>query len=314
MVLFSRKVGRDTVCLGRIDLPNFENILYEKQRKGVLITLNRPEALNAISPEMETELHQAFDEAEADPEVRAIVLTGAGRAFSAGYDMGRPDSPMGEYVWPYGLAPGESVAEHLNSWRTNDGGGIKKLLHMWELTTPVIGAINGWCMGGASWYAAATHMTYASENAVFAQPEVRHISNTSFFWVLDAGYKNALRYSLTGDHIDAQEALRIGLVNEVVPHDDLIDHCFKIVERIALVSPETVKINLYVATMGLEMMGLANALKLNGELSAMAHSSSREDYRKEMFDAMATGGMRSFLEVRDGPFQPEPFGPRSKRR
>ncbi len=295
-------------------MPNFENILYEKQRKGVLITLNRPEALNAISPEMETELHQAFDEAEADPEIRAIVLTGAGRAFSAGYDMGRPDSPMGEYVWPYGLPPGESVAQHLNSWRTNDGAGIKKLLHMWELTKPVIGAINGWCMGGASWYAAATHMTYASENAVFAQPEVRHISNTSFFWVLDAGYKNALRYSLTGDHIDAQEALRIGLVNEVVPHDDLIEHCFKIVERIALVSPETVKINLYVATMGLEMMGLPNALKLNGELSAAAHSSSREDYRKEMFDAMTSGGMRSFLEVRDGPFQPEPFGPRSKRR
>jgi enoyl-CoA hydratase/carnithine racemase len=293
-------------------LPNYENILYEKQRNGVLITLNRPEALNAISPEMETEMHGAFDEAEADPEIRAIVLTGAGRAFSAGYDMGRDDSPMGEYVWPYGVSPGESVAEHLNLWRTGDNAGIKKLLHMWELSKPVIGAINGWCMGGASWYATATHMTYASVNAVFAQPEVRHISNTSFFWVLNAGYKNALRYSLTGDHIDAQEALRIGIVNQVVPHDDLIDHCFGIVERIALVSPETVKINLAVATMGLEMMGLANALKLNGELSAMAHSSSREDYRKEMFDAMASGGMRGFLQVRDGPFQPEPFGPRSR--
>ena len=295
-------------------MPNFENILYEKQRKGVLITLNRPEAMNAISPEMENELHEALDEAEADPEIRAIVLTGAGRAFSAGYDMGRADAPMREFVWPYGVAPGQSVADLLNSWRTNDGGGINKLLHMWELTKPVIGAINGWALGGASWYAVATHMTFASENAVFGQPEVRHISNTSFFWVLNAGYKNALRYSLTGDHIDAEEALRIGIVNQIVPHDDLIDHCFNLVERIALVSPETVKINLSVATMGLEMMGLANALKLNGELSAAAHSSSREDFRKDMFDSMVSGGMKGFLTSRDGPFQPEPFGPRSRQR
>ena len=68
-------------------MAKYENILYEKQRKGVLITLNRPEALNAITPQLEDELHLALDEAEADPEVRAIVLTGAGRAFSAGYDL-----------------------------------------------------------------------------------------------------------------------------------------------------------------------------------------------------------------------------------
>jgi enoyl-CoA hydratase/carnithine racemase len=295
-------------------MPNYQQVLYEKRRKGALITLNRPEALNAISPTLEREMHEAFDEAAADPEVRYIILTGAGRAFSAGYDMAAPDSPMREFVWPYGVQPGESVAEHLDRWRTNDGHNIKLLLHMWELSKPVIGAINGWCMGGGSWYAMATHMTYASDQAVFAQPEVRHISNTSFFWVLNAGYKHALRYSLTGDHLDAEEALRIGIVNAVFPHDQLLEECFKVGERIALVSPETVKINLAVATLGLEMMGLHSALKLNGELSALAHSSSRADYRKDMFDAMVSGGMRGFLQERDGPFQPEPFGPRSRRR
>ena len=68
-------------------MPDYENILYEKQRGGVLITLNRPEVMNAISDELNHELHTAFEEADADPEVRAIVLTGAGRAFSAGYDI-----------------------------------------------------------------------------------------------------------------------------------------------------------------------------------------------------------------------------------
>ena len=236
-------------------------------------------------------------------------MTGAGRAFSSGYDIA---GGRAQTVWPYGIPEGSSVAELLDGWRERDKPN--KFLHLWELTKPVIAAVNGWCMGGGSWYALFSHMTYASEAAVFSQPEVRMISNTSFIWVLNAGYKNALRYSLTGDHIDAQEALRIGIVNQVVPADQLIDHCFKIVERIALVSPETVKINLYVATMGLEMMGLRNALVLNGELSAMAHSSRREDVLKPLDEARASGGMRSFLQLRDGPFQPEPFGPRSRPR
>ena len=285
---------------------DYENLLYDKQRKGVLITLNRPEALNALSRDLEDELHVALDEAEADPEIRYIILTGAGRAFSAGYDIAGGRAPT---VWPYGLPEGSNIAEMLDGWRERDKP--TKFLHLWELTKPVIAAVNGWCMGGGSWYALFSHMTYASENAVFSQPEVRMISNTSFIWTLNAGYKNALRYSLTGDHIDAQEALRIGIVNQVIPQDDLVEECFKIGERIALVSPETVKINLYVATMGLEMMGLRNALILNGELSAFAHASKREDVMRPLDEARESGGMRGFLTVRDGPFQPEPFGPRS---
>ncbi len=285
---------------------NYENILYDKQRKGVLITLNRPEALNALSRDLEDELHVALDEAEADPEIRYIVLTGAGRAFSAGYDIAGGRAPT---VWPYGLPEGSNIAEMLDNWRERDKP--TKFLHLWELTKPVIAAVNGWCMGGGSWYALFSHMTYASETAVFSQPEVRMISNTSFIWTLNAGYKNALRYSLTGDHIDAEEALRIGIINQIIPQDDLVEECIKIGERIALVSPETVKINLYVATMGLEMMGLRNALILNGELSAFAHASKREDIMRPLEEARESGGMRGFLQQRDGPFQPEPFGPRS---
>ena len=196
-------------------MADYENILYEKQRKGALITLNRPERLNAISPDLERELHEALDEAEADPEVRAIVLTGAGRAFSSGYDI----SGEAEFEWPYALPKNTSAAAHLDHWRTSDRNNMRKFLHLWELTKPVIAAVNGWCMGGGSWYANAAHMTIAAEDAVFAQPEVRHMDNTSFFWVLNAGYKNALRYALTGDHIDAEEALRIGIMNTVVPAD-----------------------------------------------------------------------------------------------
>ncbi|MCH8087793.1 MAG: enoyl-CoA hydratase/isomerase family protein [Chloroflexi bacterium] len=291
-------------------MPDYETILYEKQRKGVLITLNRPEVLNAISLEMQAELRQAFAEADDDPEVRAVVLTGAGRAFSAGYDIGA-GRPL---AWPYGLPEDANAAEQINYQRDRDRSENDCMLQIWEMSTPVIAAVNGWCLAGASWYALACHMTYASDQAVFGQPEVRMGDDTNFFWILNAGYKHALRYALTGDHIDAQEALRIGLINDVVPHDDLLETCFKIVDRIALVAPETVKINLQVATRGLYMMGLRNALLLNNELKAMAHLSRSLDFFKPLDEAQRRGGLREFLKLRDGPFQPEPFGPRSKPR
>jgi len=294
-------------------MSDYENILYEKQRKGVLITMNRPEQMNALSAGLRTDMHAAFDEADQDPEVRYIILTGAGRAFSAGADLSfGAGGGNSETVWPYGIEEGQSVAAFLDQWRTQDRAGVKRLQHMWELNTPIIGAINGWALAWGSWYALVTHITVAAETAVFGQPEIRHISNTNFLWTLLAGYKNALRYGLTGDHIDAQEALRIGLVNDVVPSENLLEECFSIGERIALVSPETVKINLHIATMGLYMMGLHNAWNLNAELSALAHTSQREDFKKHLDDAAKEGGLRSYLQERDGPFQPEPFGPRSK--
>lgn len=287
---------------------DYKEILYEKQRKGVLITLNRPQVMNAINASMQQELHDALEEAVADPEIRAIVLTGAGRAFSAGMDQGPRPGRRRDLVWPYGVPNGQSASDWIDSWR---GRESQRFLHIWELGKPVIGAINGWAMGAGSWLSLCTHITIASENAVFAQPEVRHGSNTSFFWTLHAGIKNSLRYGLVGDHIDAQEALRIGLVIKVVPHDQLLEECFQLMERIALVPPETVKINLTIATLGLEMMGLRDALMLDSQLSAPAHVMLREEFRRPLNEAREKN-IKEYLQLRDGPFQPEPFGPRSK--
>ncbi len=288
----------------------YQEILYEKQRGGVLITMNRPETLNAITRSMLKELHQALEEAEADPEIRAIVLTGAGRAFSSGFDQRTTSGRRRDMQWPQGMPTNMSTADLLNYWRVDDA----KLLHIFELTKPVIGAVRGWAMGGGCWLALFTHITIAAEDAVFAQPEVRHGSNTSFMWTLLAGFKNALRYSLVGDHIDAQEALRIGLINQVVPVDRLIEECLLLVERIAQVPPETVKINLAIATMGLQMMGFRDALMLDSELSVAAHMMLREEFRRPLDEARATQGTKAYLQLRDGPFQPEPFGPRGKKR
>jgi enoyl-CoA hydratase/carnithine racemase len=292
-------------------MPDYKEILYEKQRGGVLITLNRPEAMNAISRTLIKELHQALDEVEADTEIRAVVVTGAGRAFSAGMDQGKTASGRRRDLhWPYGIPTGMAAAEVIDSWRAES----RNFMRLWEFPKPIIGAINGWAMGAGSWFALFTHITIASENAVFSQPEVRHGSNTSFMWTLLGGFKNALRYGLTGDHIDAQEALRIGLVVKVVPHDQLLEECFSVVERIAHVPPETVKINLQIATMGLQMMGLRDALLLDNQLSAPAHVMLREELRRPLDEARFNEGTKKYLMLRDGPFQPEPFGPRARKR
>jgi enoyl-CoA hydratase len=284
----------------------YETILYETKGPVATITLNRPDALNAINPTMTAELHAALDAADADATVRAIVLTGSGRAFSAGYDIGRrPDGKSS-------LDPtGTELADFLKRWSTNDNESVRRLLHLWNLSKPVIAAVHGWVMGGGFWYSLACDITIAADDAVFAQPEVRHVSNTTFLFAALAGWKAAHRYGLTGDHFDAAEALRLGIVNEVVPAAELQAKAYALAERIARVPEPSVRLNKAVTCYGLLAMGIGAGMLMNGPLSALAHASWNAE-RGEMLSLMQTGGLKAFLEKRDGDFLPEPFGPKSK--
>jgi enoyl-CoA hydratase/carnithine racemase len=292
-------------------MTNYKYILYQKQRKGVLITLNRPNALNAMNEELMNEFDQALSEAETDPEIRAVVITGADGAFSVGEDISGDDP---ETAWPYGIPVGTSLNATYNRLRDADRKDILgRQAYRWQYPKPIIAGVSGWCLGAGSWLALTCHITIAADDAVFGQPQVRHGANTDFIWVALAGFKNALRYSLTGDHVDAKEALRIGLVNQVVAKDQLLETCFEFVERVAHVPPETVKINLHISTLGMEMMGLRKAWTLNAELASMARLTKREEFNKRLEDAKKKGGLKAFLEERDRPFQPEPFGPHAKK-
>jgi enoyl-CoA hydratase/carnithine racemase len=284
---------------------NYETILYDTTGPVATITLNRPQSLNAISPQMTAELHTALDAADADASVRAIILTGAGRGFSAGYDIARrPDGRSS-------LDPaGVEVADFLKRWWTTDSNSVRHLLHLWQLGKPVIAAVHGWVMGGGFWYSLACDITIAADNAVFAQPEVRHISNTTFLFAALAGWKAAHRYSLTGDHFDAAEALRLGIVNEVVPAAELMTKAKALAERIAKVPEPSVRLNKAITCHGMLAMGLGAGMLANIPLSALAHASFNSD-RADLLAAMQQGGLRAFLDARDGKFIPEPFGPKS---
>lgn len=280
---------------------NFETILIEKQRCGLLITLNRPALRNAINRQMKDELHAALELARGDEEVRAVVLTGAGSGFSSGDDMN--ESLVGKPVWPFAIPEGSALGEVYNQLRDRlRQEKIDEQLYRWQFPKPIIAAVNGFCLGSASWLALSSHLTVAADDAIFAQPQVRHSDGTDFIWTVLGKFKNALRYGLTGDHIDAKEALRLRLVNQVVPRDRLLEESFRLVERIALVPPDTVKINLQKATSGYEMMGLGKAWALNAELSALAQLSRREEFYAPLEAARQQGGWKAFFERRDRPF------------
>src|SRR6478609_1134614 len=256
-----------------------QELLYSVEESIATITLNRPERMNALTPALEAELHRAFDQADADRAVRVIILTGAGRAFCAGYDQGQTGKSGTRHSDP----KGKSHADFIEFWQRNDAGRVGQWTHMWRLGKPIIAAVNGWAMGGGFWYQLAADITIASDQAVFAQPEVRHISATSFLFTALCGWKAANRWGLTGDHFDAQEALRIGMVNEVVPHDELMTATRALAKRLALVPEPSLRLNKAIAMQGIQAAGLHAGLLLEGTLAALVHSSHNEE-RQRLLD------------------------------
>jgi enoyl-CoA hydratase/carnithine racemase len=286
----------------------YQDLIYLVEDGIATITFNRPAQMNAISRNLEKELHRAFDEADEDNTVRVIILTGAGTAFCAGFDQGTNKSGRRNSD-----PAGKSIAEFIEYCHRRQSGRIIDWTHMWRLGKPIIAAVNGWALGAGFWYQLAADITIASDKAVFAQPEVRHISSTSFLFTALCGWKAANRWALTGDHFDAQEAYRIGMVNEVVPHVELIERARALAKRIALVPEPSVRLNKAVAMLGIQASGLYSGLLLEGTLGALAQA-SHNDYREKLFEVQRKEGVKAYLQMRDGPFQPEPMGPRARKK
>ena len=155
-------------------MSEFEHVLYEVDGPVLTITLNRPEALNALSPDLEREFHEALDQAKTDDRVRSIIVTGAGRAFSAGYDISGDSSTR----------PRLPTSVHLKRWWDSAMKNPDMIMNVMAHPKPVIAAINGWCIGGGFWYSLACDVTISSDQATFGQPEVRMTSNTTVLFAL----------------------------------------------------------------------------------------------------------------------------------
>ena len=138
------------------------------------------------------------------------------------------------------------------------------------------------------------------------------VSNSSFLFPALVGWKVAARYALTGDHFGPEEAVRIGAINEVVPHDELMPRAREMAKRLAMVPSDSVRLNKKLTTFGLQAMGLRNAIQTGGLVSILAHSSTDAEEVADMYEVQRNEGLGAFLKMRDGKFIPEPGGPRSR--
>jgi enoyl-CoA hydratase/carnithine racemase len=219
--------------------PQPENVLYEKKASIAYVTINRPKVLNALNQATWRELQTAFEAARKDEEVRGVIVTGAGdKAFIAGADIGE-------------LSKVSAVEAEKSS---SSGQAVLNLVE--NLGKPVIAAINGFALGGGCETAMACTIRIASESAKFGQPEVKlgllpGGGGTQRLPRL-VGKGRALQLILTGEVIGAQEAYRIGLVNEVVPAADLISRAEAILKQIFSNAPVAVKYSLEAVNKGLE--------------------------------------------------------------
>src|ERR1700719_1115925 len=219
--------------------PILENLLYEKKGAIAYVTLNRPKVLNALNQQTWKELRTVFEDARDDPGIRGAILTGAGdKAFIAGSDIGE-------------LAHVTAVeAEQSSSY----GQAVLDLIE--NLCKPVIAAVNGYALGGGCETAMACTIRVAVEHAKFGQPEVTlglipGGGGTQRLPRL-VGKGRGLQLILSGEMIGAQEAFRIGLVNEIVPAAELIARAEAILKKIAANAPIAIKLALEATNKGME--------------------------------------------------------------
>ena len=269
----------------------FQNIIYERRDSIAFVTLNRPDKLNALNADLMAEFREALEVVEADPEVRVAIVTGAGRAFSAGFDIQRvPGSP-------------DPLSGPPDAWRTHLLGLVDIFMMVWNLGKPVIAAVNGYALGGACELVQVCDVKIASDRAVLGETEIRAgFGPPLLITPYSVNLANAKELLLTGDTVDAHEAARIGLVNRVVPHDDLMAECERVARKMCLLPQLGVKLTKQAANRALESMGFLDAVKTNVELMTIFDTSTSPE--QEEFNAIsAEKGLRAALNWRDARFR-----------
>ena len=265
-------------------------VLYETREHVAKITLNRPEKLNALSVDLVAELGAAFERAHADDDVRAVVLTGSGRAFSAGADLGGPRSPHGRTQ---------------DEWWTRLQSTHDRQIMIRDFPKPVIAAVNGYSLGLGCELALSCDIVVAAEDAKFGEPEIRHGSMVASMIPWLTNPQQAKLLILTGDTISAQEAQAIGLAVKVVPNDQLQAEAERIARRIAKVPPFAVRYNKRMIDGMYDAMGFRMAMDYGHKIEVLCyerlpeaenvHGVRLEQQRRE-------AGVKGFLQARDAPF------------
>ncbi|MGK2852327.1 MAG: enoyl-CoA hydratase/isomerase family protein [Candidatus Limnocylindrales bacterium] len=251
---------------------------------GVRLTLNRPAKLNALNGPLVTALVAALDAAEADPDVRVIVIEGAGRAFSSGYDL--TEEAGGDIGGPV-------------QWRDLLAADVAATLRFLDSPKPVIAQVHGYALAGGLELAMACDLVVAADGTKLGEPEIRYGSApVTLLMPYLIGQKRTRELLLTGDLIDAVEAERIGLINRVVPLDRLAAEVDALADRLARTPPEVMGPTKRMLNRAMDAAGFRLAVEAGLDLGAIINAADTPEQRE--WDAIVRrDGLKAALAWRD---------------
>ncbi|MHB8727112.1 MAG: enoyl-CoA hydratase/isomerase family protein [Casimicrobiaceae bacterium] len=266
----------------------YRTIRLQRTGSVAVLTLDRPERLNAIDKQMLGELQHALDDVERDAELRALVVTGAGQNFSSGFDLKEQMQTR-----PSGV----------EAWREILDRDFDTIMRFWHLSKPTIAAVRGYCLAGACELALACDITIAADDAVFGEPELKFGAGIVVMilpWLV--GPKRAKEIILSGaDRIPAQEALQIGLINRVVPVEEVEAAALALARRMAVIDPGLMRHTKRAINRTFEIMGLGHALEMALEIDLAIEGAGSVDKRHFM-DIARKDGLRAAIAWRDARF------------
>jgi enoyl-CoA hydratase len=287
-----------------------ETVLYETDGRIATVTLNRPEKFNAIRPPMPEELEQALARANADREVRVIILQGAGEAFCAGFDF----SENLEHFRGWGLP---AAGEEWDPGRDLMGvispfvGPVPKFMSIWRSPKPVIAKVHGWCVGGASEMALLADIVIAADDARLGTPYSRvwgcHLTG---MWIYRLGLTRAKMFALTGESISGKEAAEIGLINLSFPAGRLDEETRRWAERLAQIPVTQLAAMKLITNQAFENMGLQTTQYLGTILDGYMRNTPEA---KAFVKKAREEGVGAAVAQRDAPFGDYSQAPQEKR-
>jgi enoyl-CoA hydratase len=252
------------------------------------LTFNRGRQLNAFNNELMRETLTAMAALNADPDVRAIIVSGHGRAFSAGFDL---------------KAASDRALETREQWREQLELQFDFIMSFWDSKVPTIAAVHGYCLAGALELSLACDMTVAASDAFFGEPEVRFGSGAVamlFPWLM--GPKQAKELLFTGeDRISADRALQMGFVNLIVPPEQVLDEALRLARNIAQSSPASVQKSKQAVNRSYDMMGLRQALAVGLDIDVDINATPSFE-KREFARIRKEQGVKAAIAWRDARF------------
>ncbi len=293
---------------------DFEHILLDRagtDGRVARITLNRPEKMNALSQDLLFELNDALHDLEADPSARIIIVRGAGRGFSAGYDLAPPGGRGADAVHRSYQGRDDQGRRLIMGTRT----GMQQItdIHMyfWNMAKVTIAQVHGHAIAGGCELAMMADLVVAAKDAQLGHPGLRGLgtSRTGVIWPLVIGMRKAKELYYTGENVSGVEAERIGMVNYAWPADELEQRTVAFADRIATLSADHLAILTLNMNSFYENMGIYSSVRSSTDLDAAAQftvqSYAWQDKTRESMQAGT--GLKGAFEWRDGPYRDTSF-------